>query len=199
MTKIIQSLKDWQLVRKKISNNSDVGFVPTMGNLHAGHLSLLQRSKRENSITVLSIFVNPTQFDNVNDLKNYPCTLEQDISMAGKNNIDYVLVPTYGELYSDCYAYKVNNINTNSQLEGISRPGHFDGVLTVVLKLLLIVKPIRAYFGEKDYQQLQLVKGLVKAFFLETEIVECATIRNEFGLPLSSRNNRLTGEHYQVA
>ncbi len=200
MTKIIESLKEWQLIRKKLSHDTvDLGFVPTLGNLHAGHESLLQRSQRENSITVLSVFVNPTQFDNKNDFKNYPRTLDQDVLTAEKNGIDYVLAPDFTALYPDNYAYKIVNADMSSPLEGAFRPGHFDGVLTIVLKLLLLVKPTHTYFGEKDYQQLTLIKGLAKAFFLETEIVECATVRNEFGLPLSSRNSRLTEEQYRLA
>ncbi|AAO89975.1 pantoate--beta-alanine ligase [Coxiella burnetii] len=197
MTKVIEALSDWQSIRKTI-NDLSVGFVPTMGNLHAGHLSLLERSKCENTITVLSLFINPTQFNDKNDFKNYPRTLAQDIAMAEENGIDYVLAPTDDALYPDQYAYKITNSTINNQ-EAEFRPRHFDGVLTVVMKLLLLVKPTRAYFGEKDYQQLQLVKGLAEAFFLDTEIIGCKIVRNEFGLPLSSRNRRLTEDQYQLA
>lgn len=198
MTKIIKSLHYLKLIRKKLLiNNCSVGFVPTMGSLHDGHKSLLKRSKRENAITILSIFVNPTQFNDDNDFKNYPRTLKQDFIISKEEEVDYVLVPAYEDLYPDQYSYKL--INTTCSQEVTFRPGHFDGVLTIVLKLLLIVKPTCAYFGEKDYQQLQLVKGLVKAFFIETNIVSCEVVRNEFGLPLSSRNRRLTKNQYQLA
>lgn len=199
MTKVIESLTEWQSIRKILSkNNSVIGFVPTMGNLHAGHTSLLQRSTRENAITVLSLFVNPTQFNDDNDFKNYPRTLKQDISIANDCNVDYILIPADDDIYSDHYAYKIINTTVHSQ-EAIFRPGHFDGMLTIVMKLLLLIKPTRAYFGKKDYQQLQLVKGLVKTFFLETEIVGCDIVRNEFGLPLSSRNHRMNETQYQSA
>ena len=196
MTKMIDSLVTWQTIRKTLEE--PIGFVPTMGNLHTGHASLLQRSKQENTITVLSLFINPTQFNDNNDFKNYPRRLDHDITMANKYGVDYVLTPTYEALYPDRYAYKIVNVINHSK-EAAFRPGHFDGVLTVVMKLLMLVKPTHAYFGEKDYQQLWLVKGLVKAFFLNTKIVACETIRNEFGLPLSSRNHRLTTEEYQLA
>ncbi|MBW5802678.1 4-phosphopantoate--beta-alanine ligase [Coxiella endosymbiont of Ornithodoros amblus] len=197
MTKAIESLNDWQLIRETL-NDFSIGFVPTMGNLHAGHLSLLERSKCENEITVLSLFVNPTQFNDKNDFKNYPRTFDQDIAMAKENELDYVLTPTNEALYPDHYTYKITNTTINNQ-EAEFRPHHFDGMLTVVMKLLLLTKPTRAYFGEKDYQQLRLVKGLVQAFFLDTEIIGCEIVRDEFGLPLSSRNRRLTENQYKLA
>ena len=198
MTKVIKSLNDLRLIRKKLlTGKCSVGFVPTMGNLHEGHKSLLKRSNNENMVTILGIFVNPTQFNDDNDFKNYPRTSHQDIMIAEEEGVNYVLTPVYEDLYPDQYSYKL--INTTTSQEAEFRPGHFDGVLTVVLKLLLIVKPTRAYFGEKDYQQLQLVKGLVKAFFIETKIIGCEVVRNEFGLPLSSRNRRLTADQYQLA
>ena len=196
MIKVIDSLVKWQTVRKTLEGS--IGFVPTMGDLHIGHASLLQRSKQENELTILSLFVNPTQFNEYNDFKNYPRRIEHDITMANNYGVDYVFMPTYEALYPDHYAYKIINAMNNSQ-EAAFRPGHFDGVLTIVMKLLILIKPTNAYFGEKDYQQLQLVKGLVEAFFLNTKIVACETIRNEFGLPLSSRNRRLTPEEYQLA
>ena len=202
MTKVIKSLNDLRSIRKQLLVDCSIGFVPTMGNLHEGHKSLLKQSKQENTITVLSIFVNPTQFNDDDDFKNYPRTLTQDIMMAEEEEIDYVLVPGYEDLYPDQYSYKLMNTTAHIQeakLEAEFRPGHFDGVLTVVLKLLLIIKPTCAYFGEKDYQQLQLIKGLVKAFFIETKIVSCKVVRNEFGLPLSSRNRRLTEDQYRLA
>ncbi len=197
MAILIKTIDEWQKLRSSLSD--DLGFVPTMGNLHVGHLSLLEKSQRENKASVLSIFVNPTQFNNANDYVHYPKTLEQDLELAEKAKIDYVFVPSFKEIYPDNYAYQVSECEFSEQLEGAFRPGHFNGMLTVVLKLLMLMKAKRAYFGEKDYQQLVLVKGMVKSFFINTEIIGCPTVRNDFGLPYSSRNNRLTPEQYQQA
>lgn len=197
MLEIINRMTQWVSIRKTLLKNT-IGFVPTMGNLHAGHASLLKRSKQENELTILSMFVNPTQFNEYNDFKNYPRSIDQDILLATNYGVDYMLIPSYEDLYPDNFTYKIINTTPGHQ-EAMFRPGHFDGVLTIVMKLLLLVKPSRTYFGEKDYQQLQLIKGLVAAFFLETEVVGCETIRTEFGLPLSSRNNRLTKEQVQLA
>ena len=179
--------------------NHSIGFVPTMGNLHEGHVSLIQQSKQQNDKTVLSIFINPTQFNNADDFNRYPKTVEQDKALAKKHGVDEIILPDYNLLYPDNYNYKITECNISKILEGQYRPGHFDGVLTVVLKLLLIIKPTRAYFGEKDYQQLVLVKNMVKSFFVETDIVGCPTVRNKQGLPLSSRNSLLTPEQYKQA
>ncbi|MFV9988813.1 MAG: pantoate--beta-alanine ligase [Coxiella endosymbiont of Dermacentor nuttalli] len=198
MPEIINTVSDWLSIKKTLPKEIATGFVPTMGSLHVGHASLLQRSKKENELTILSLFINPTQFNDRNDFKNYPRSEDQDITLAKNCGVDYILIPSYEELYPDNFTYKI--INTTSQYqETMFRPGHFDGVLTIVMKLLLLIRPTRSYFGEKDYQQLQLIKGLAEAFFLETQIVECKTVRNEFGLPLSSRNNRLTKEQFQLA
>lgn len=170
-----------------------IGFVPTMGALHAGHVALLDRARRECDRVVLSIFVNPTQFDDPADLARYPRTLEADLEMAGAR-ADAVLAPPAQELYPDGYRYRVTETDFSRELEGAERPGHFDGVLTVVLKLLHLVDADRAYFGEKDWQQLALVRGMAAAFFLRTEIVPCPTVRAPDGLALSSRNARLTAE-----
>ncbi|AJC50488.1 pantoate--beta-alanine ligase [Coxiella endosymbiont of Amblyomma americanum] len=199
MTEIVNTVDNWLLVRKNFKGSTSLGFVPTMGSLHAGHKSLLQLSKKENKLTVLSLFVNPTQFNDCNDFKNYPRSIDEDIILATNCGVDYIFIPSYTELYPDDFTYKITYIATSKHQETLFRVGHFDGVLTVIIKLLLLIKPTRSYFGEKDYQQLQLIKGLVKAFFLETKIVECAVIRNEFGLPLSSRNKRLTREQLQLA
>ncbi len=200
MTEIISSISQWRQKRKALTNtNQSIGFVPTMGNLHIGHASLLERSKRENNLTILSIFVNPTQFNNPQDLANYPQTIEQDLHIAKQLQIDYILLPNYEELYHDQYRYQVSENSLSQILEGAFRPGHFNGVLTVVLKLLLLVKANRAYFGEKDYQQLKLIQGMASAFFLDTEIIPCTTIRLDSGLPHSSRNSRLSETEMQQA
>lgn len=191
---IINNITAWKAERKKLAGKT-LGFVPTMGNLHDGHASLLKRSVVENEVTVLSIYTNPTQFDNQTDFINYPKTLEQDINLAGTLKVDYILTPNYQELYPDNYAFSVIEKSEQSLiLEGKFRPGHFTGMLTIVLKLLLLTQPNRAYFGEKDYQQLMLVRALAEAFLLDVQIVACPTVRNADGLPLSSRNNRLSQE-----
>jgi pantoate--beta-alanine ligase len=168
-----------------------IGFVPTMGALHAGHEALLRQARAENERVVLSIFVNPTQFNDPSDLAKYPRTLEADCALAAPY-ADVVFVPAAEEFYPDRYAYRVTEYELSCRWEGAHRPGHFDGVLTVVLKLLNAVQPQRAYFGEKDWQQLHLVRGLVAAMLLPVEIVACPTVRDTDGVALSSRNARLS-------
>jgi pantoate--beta-alanine ligase len=169
-----------------------LGFVPTMGALHEGHVSLIRRSKSENDLTLVSIFVNPTQFDDPGDLAQYPRTLESDLEILRAHRTDFLFLPRETDLYPDRYRYRVTENSLSRVLEGAARPGHFDGVLTVVLKLLQIGSAERAYFGEKDWQQLRLVRGLVEAFFLPTQIVACPIVREADGLALSSRNRRLS-------
>jgi pantoate--beta-alanine ligase len=168
-----------------------VGFVPTMGALHAGHAALLERARAENERVVLSVFVNPTQFNDPADLARYPRTLKADVALAAPF-ADAVIAPTARELYPDGYRYRVTENDLSLRFEGAHRPGHFDGVLTVVLKLLHLVQAQRAYFGEKDWQQLQLVRGMADALLLPVEIVGCPTVRAPDGLALSSRNARLS-------
>lgn len=188
--KILTKLEEWQAIRARISNKT-IGFVPTMGNLHTGHLSLCRRSVAENEITVASIFVNSTQFNDARDFAGYPRTLAQDKALLLTCKVDYVLIPEFADMYPDNYAMKVTEDNLSAELEGAFRPGHFNGMLTVVLKFLNLVSPTHAYFGEKDYQQLLLIKQMVQALFLPVKIVACETIRNESGLALSSRNKKL--------
>jgi pantoate--beta-alanine ligase len=176
-----------------------LGFVPTMGALHEGHMSLVRRSRAENDLTLVSIFVNPTQFDDPADLAKYPRTLETDLAMLRAEGTDFVFLPGKSDLYPDAYRYRVTEVELSMVLEGASRPGHFDGVLTVVLKLLQIASAERAYFGEKDWQQLTLVRGMAESFFLPTAIVACATVREPDGLALSSRNRRLPAEDRERA
>lgn len=199
-TTVITDIKFWSELRcYGLSHESTIGFVPTMGALHAGHISLLEGSVRENDISVLSIYVNPTQFNNPDDLAKYPITLAEDTRLAEAAGIDYILVPTYAQIYPDGYRYRVSESQLATQLCGAFRPGHFDGVLTVVMKLLNLVQPTRAYFGEKDYQQLELVRGMVETFFLNTEIVACPTVREPDGLAMSSRNVNLSPEARAIA
>jgi len=194
---VIHSIREWRSIRKQIPGL--IGFVPTMGALHAGHAALLDQSVRDNDCTVLSIYVNPTQFNNPEDLTNYPSTLELDLKLAEERGVDFVLLPQYDELYADNYRFRVDELGFSQSLCGAHRPGHFTGVLTVVLKLLNIVQPQRAYFGEKDYQQLSLISDMARAFFLPVEIVPVETVRDSDGLALSSRNARLTPQARRLA
>jgi pantoate--beta-alanine ligase len=194
MTAIIRSVDEWRRVRAGLSNQCTVGFVPTMGALHEGHISLVQRSKHDNDITVVSIFVNPTQFNDKKDLDRYPRNDERDFSILRESQIDYVFFPSYHDLYPDDFAFNVSENVISQLLEGVSRPGHFDGVLTVVMKLLNIIRPHRSYFGEKDYQQYSLIRKMCEAFFMDIDIILCPTIRDQDGLALSSRNALLTAE-----
>ena len=186
-------------LRQLRNPGSTIGFVPTMGALHAGHLSLVGRARRENGVVVASIFVNPTQYDDPADLEIYPRPFEADLAACEAAGVDLVIAPDYGALYPDGYRFRVTESTFSRELEGAHRDGHFDGVLTVVLKLLNIVAPNRAYFGEKDWQQLQLVRDMVGSFFVDTEIVACQTVREADGLAMSSRNELLTAEHRQLA
>jgi pantoate--beta-alanine ligase len=192
VARVYTTLGEWRKVRASMdAQGRSVGFVPTMGALHAGHRSLLERARAENDAVVLSIFVNPSQFDDPSDLDGYPRTLDADLGLAG-GLADHVLVPDPAEVYADAYRYRVSEHGMSTRLEGAHRPGHFDGVLTVVLKLLNLVRPHRAYFGEKDRQQLDLIQGMARAFFLPVEIVPCPTVRDPDGVALSSRNRRLS-------
>ena len=163
------------LAARRARGARDAGFVPTMGALHAAHRSLLDRARAENAELWASVFVNPAQFDDPADLARYPRTLEADLELLRRAGADLVFLPREAELYPDGYRYRVVENDLSRRFCGASRPGHFDGVLTVVLRLLMLVRPARAYFGEKDFQQLELVEGLVHAFFLDTRIVRCPT------------------------
>lgn len=188
--KIITSPQE--MLQHRATINDAVGFVPTLGSLHQGHQSLLERSCHENSITILSIFLNPTQFNQSSDLSNYPVKTEQDCQLAKACGVDIIFMPDSNAMYPCDYHYQIHENHLSQTMEGITRPGHFTGMLTIVMKLLLLTQPTRAYFGEKDHQQLQLVQGLVDAFFLKCDIIACATIRDPSGLPYSSRNARLS-------
>jgi pantoate--beta-alanine ligase len=193
VTTVFESVSAWRSLRRaQRQAGLTLGVVPTMGALHAGHLSLVQRSRAENDLTLVSIFVNPTQFDDRTDLASYPRVLDADLALLRAAGADFVLAPQEADLYADRFRYRVIETELSTVLEGAQRPGHFDGVLTVVLKLLHVAAAERAYFGEKDWQQLALVRGLVKAFFVPTDIVACETVREADGLALSSRNGRLS-------
>ncbi|MDC0534847.1 pantoate--beta-alanine ligase [Francisellaceae bacterium] len=196
--KILKTVKQ---LRSELSQlKGSIGFVPTMGNLHAGHLSLLEKAKQENDIVILSVFINPTQFNNPDDYNRYPKTLDQDAELAEKAGTNIIFAPEENEMYPDNYNFRINCLdNMINIMEGKYRPGHFEGVLTIVLKLLIITQADKAYFSEKDYQQLYLVQKLTKAYLLKTEIVPCPIIRLKSGLPLSSRNNNLSPNGLQKA
>ncbi|HEX9784778.1 MAG TPA: pantoate--beta-alanine ligase [Opitutaceae bacterium] len=192
---VVRSVAGWRSVRTSDGfQDKSVGFVPTMGALHEGHAALIERARAGNDFVVLSIFVNPTQFNDPKDFERYPITWDADLAMAGEKRVDYVIAPDSREIYADAYRFRVSESTFSNVMEGAFRPGHFDGVLTVVLKLLLLVRPDRAYFGEKDRQQLMLVKDMAAAFLLPTEIVPCPTVRTPEGLALSSRNRLLSPE-----
>ncbi len=192
MTLVIRTPQEMKELRRKI--NGSVGFVPTMGALHSGHEQLLKQARQESDFVVLSIFVNPTQFNDPKDFEKYPLTWEQDLERAQAQKVDAVFYPDYESLYPDNYRYKVIETAFSNELCGSKRPGHFDGVLSVVMKLFNIVQPNQAYFGEKDFQQLSLIQGMVESFFMDLRIVSVPTVREDDGLAKSSRNVRLTPE-----
>ena len=183
--------KELDKARKK---GKTIGFVPTMGSLHDGHISLVNRSKRENDVTVCSIFVNPVQFNNKNDLEKYPRNLAQDLTILANSGCDITFAPSVSEMYPDGLPdqFIIDFGYLERTLEGKFRRGHFKGVAIVVKKLFDIVKPHRAYFGKKDYQQLLIIRQMVERIHLPVEIIACDTVREPDGLAMSSRNLRLT-------
>jgi pantoate--beta-alanine ligase len=191
--KVIETVAQWQSIRTIIADSVSIGLVATMGCLHKGHEALIEQARQENSITVLSIFVNPAQFNDPKDFKNYPETKADDLALAQRLGVDYVFMPAVSEIYpqGECLLIEVDH-PLATIFEGELRPGHYAGVLTVVMKLFQIIRPTHAYFGEKDYQQCRLIQTMVKGFFLSIEIAMCPTIREISGLPFSSRNSRLT-------
>lgn len=190
---VVRSIESWRKIRSSIPDSKSIGYVATMGNLHIGHQSLFLQSKDENDISIASIFVNPTQFNEKADYNSYPRTEKEDSEILEACGVNYVLFPLEEEIYHDKYFFKIHTSHPVSQImEGVFRPEHFDGMLTVVLKFLLLVKPTNAYFGEKDYQQFLLIQEMADALFLEVNIIGCETVRSETGLALSSRNSKLT-------
>ncbi|WP_027481557.1 pantoate--beta-alanine ligase [Deinococcus pimensis] len=188
---LIESPSD---LRAALRGAGSVGFVPTMGYLHDGHASLVARARAENDRVVVSVFVNPLQFGPGEDLARYPRDLDRDRRVAAGAGADLLFVPHPEALYPAGFATRVEVGGPSEGLEGASRPGHFSGVATVVLKLLNLVSPTRAYFGEKDWQQLAVVRRVVRDLNVPVEIVGCPTVREESGLARSSRNSYLTGE-----
>ncbi len=187
-----------QLFEDRKAGNA-IGLVPTMGALHEGHASLVKRSVAENAKTVVSVFVNPTQFNDKNDLKNYPRTLEADCQLLEQCGADYVLAPSVEEMYPTPDTRQFEYPPVSTVMEGAHRPGHFNGVCQVVSRLFYIVKPDRAYFGEKDWQQIAVVKAMVRSLGLKVQIVECDIVRDKDGLAKSSRNTLLSTDERAIA
>lgn len=186
---IVELQNELFLARKQ---GKEIGLVPTMGALHAGHASLVRRSVKENGATVVSIFVNPTQFNDKDDLATYPRTLDADCALLAETEADYVFAPAVEEMYPVPDTRRFDYPPVTTVMEGSHRPGHFNGVCQVVSRLFYIVRPDKAYFGEKDWQQIAVVKAMVKDLRLDVAIVECPIVREVSGLAMSSRNSRLT-------
>ena len=176
-----------------------IGFVPTMGALHEGHASLVRYAVAENEIVVVSVFVNPTQFNDKNDLLKYPRTLEADCELLEKEGADYVFAPSVEEIYPEPDTRQFSYAPLDTVMEGKFRPGHFNGVCQVVSKLFMMVEPDKAYFGEKDFQQLAIIREMVKQMNFPLQIVGCPIVREEDGLALSSRNTRLSAQEREFA
>lgn len=186
----VAHMKQWS--RSRLVEGKSIGFVPTMGFLHEGHLSLMRRARLENALVVVSIFVNPTQFGANEDYASYPRDPKNDLKKCQTAGVDAVLVPSAEEIYPPGAQTFVTVEKISTPLCGASRPGHFRGVATIVLKLFNIVGPTRAYFGEKDYQQLQVIRTMVRDLNVDVEIVACPTVRESDGLAMSSRNSYLS-------
>lgn len=180
-------------------DRSGIGFVPTMGALHAGHRSLVERARRECATVVVSVFVNPTQFNDKTDLKNYPRTPEADLRLLEEVGADYVFMPSVEEVYPEPDTRTFDFGMIDKVMEGATRPGHFNGVAQVVSRLFDLVKPAKAYFGEKDFQQIAVIREMVRQLRIPVEIIPCPIVRGEDGLALSSRNTLLDTDHRTVA
>ena len=191
---LIKTKKDLQLQLSSAKHKGSLGLVPTMGALHQGHVSLVIKANAENTTTVVTIFVNPTQFDNQEDLDKYPSTLKTDMEILGEISKDIIVfAPLPSEIYGDEVKSKTYDFGgLDKVMEGAYRDGHFEGVGTIVEKLLTLVRPDRAYFGEKDFQQLRIIKKLVAIRNIPIEIIGCPIVREENGLAMSSRNERLS-------
>ena len=198
--KIIHTIKDLQTELSELkAQGKKVGLVPTMGALHAGHASLVKRSVNENDVTVVSVFVNPTQFNDKNDLVKDPRTLDADCKLLESCGVTFVFAPSVEEIYPEPDTRRLSYAPLDTVMEGAFRPGHFNGVCQIVSKLFDIVKPHCAYFGEKDFQQLAIIREMVRQMKFDLEIVGCPIVREEDGLALSSRNARLSAEDRENA
>lgn len=198
--KVIHTIKDLQAELSVLkAQGKKVGLVPTMGALHAGHASLVKHSVNENEVTVVSVFVNPTQFNDKNDLVKYPRTLDADCKLLKACGATYAFAPSVEEMYPEPDTRQFSYAPLDTVMEGAFRPGHFNGVCQIVSKLFEAVKPHRAYFGEKDFQQLAIIREMVRQMQFDLEIVGCPIVREEDGLALSSRNARLSAEERENA
>ena len=198
--KVIHTIKDLQAELSVLkAQGKKVGLVPTMGALHAGHASLVKRSVNENEVTVVSVFVNPTQFNDKNDLVKYPRTLDADCKLLEACGATYAFAPSVEEMYPEPDTRQFSYAPLDTVMEGAFRPGHFNGVCQIVSKLFEAVKPHRAYFGEKDFQQLAIIREMVRQMQFDLEIVGCPIVREEDGLAQSSRNARLSAEERENA
>jgi pantoate--beta-alanine ligase len=195
--KVAKTINQYKALRQNLSGS--IGFVPTMGYLHQGHLELVRRSKKENDVTVVSIFVNPTQFGPREDFARYPRDLPRDLSLLEKEKVDIVFCPEPSEMYPQGFSTWVEVEGITERLEGACRPGHFRGVATVVAKLFNIIEPTRAYFGQKDAQQLVVIKRMVQDLNMNLEIIAVPTVREPDGLAMSSRNTYLNAEERKAA
>ena len=196
---LIETKKDLQKKLSELKANGTVGLVPTMGALHDGHISLVNRAVSENKVVVVSIFVNPTQFNDPKDLERYPRTLENDLKLLENTGCKIVFAPSVKEVYPNQDTRKFDFGSLETVMEGKHRPGHFNGVAQVVSKLFDMVQPDKAYFGLKDFQQLAVIKNLVQQLQIPVEIVPCPIVREESGLAMSSRNELLTAEERKNA
>ena len=188
------------LLKSSRINNHTIGFVPTMGALHHGHLSLIKQCKSENDITVCSIFVNPKQFNEVEDLNKYPRPIEKDIILLQESGTDILFLPSIENIYPSGYKQPVFELNEmDNLLEGASRPGHFRGVAMVIERLFYYVNPSKAYFGQKDFQQILVIQKILKQFNFKAEIIICEIVRESNGLAMSSRNSRLSEDQRESA
>ncbi len=198
--KVVHTIKDLQAELTVLkAQGKTVGLVPTMGALHAGHASLVKRSVDENDVTVVSVFVNPTQFNDKNDLEKYPRTVEADCRLLEECGATFAFVPSVEEMYPQPDTRQFSYAPLDTVMEGAFRPGHFNGVCQIVSKLFDVVKPDRAYFGEKDFQQLAIIREMVRQMKYGLEIVGCPIVRESDGLALSSRNKRLSAEERENA
>jgi len=186
-------------LKEELQKGYKIGFVPTMGALHEGHLSLVEQAGERCGIVVVSIFVNPTQFNDKNDLANYPRTLESDMALLSKLKCDYIFYPSVDEIYPEPDTRQFVFGNLEQVMEGEFRPGHFNGVAQVVSKLFSIVLPDMAFFGQKDFQQLAVIRDLVRQLALPIDIISCEIVREPDGLAMSSRNKLLLPEHREAA
>jgi pantoate--beta-alanine ligase len=199
-TEIVRTIDEMkQISRKAREEGKIIGLVPTMGYFHEGHLSLMRRARQECDLVVVSLFVNPIQFGPQDDFRSYPRDEKRDAEMAEKEGMDVLFIPSVSEMYPEGYSTYVEVQRLTGGLCGRFRPGHFRGVTTVVLKLFNIVNPHKAYFGEKDYQQLKVIEKMARDLNLDVEIVPCPTVREEDGLAMSSRNSYLSEEERRSA